>query len=53
MLRPILTEALVEPAIPANREPATRDSYPLPIYGIFVAITVMNWTLASSGRVAM
>ncbi len=26
---------------------------PRPMYGIFVAITVMNWTLASSGRVAM
>jgi hypothetical protein len=26
---------------------------PRPMYGIFVAITVMNWTFASSGSVAM
>jgi hypothetical protein len=27
--------------------------YPRPMNGIFVAITVMNWTFASSGRLAM
>ena len=30
-----------------------RASYPRPTNGIFVAITVMNNTLASSGRLAM
>jgi hypothetical protein len=30
-----------------------RARYPLPMYGIFVAITVMNCTFASSGRLAM
>ena len=29
------------------------DAYPRPINGIFVAITVMNCTFASSGRLAM
>jgi len=32
---------------------ATDIRYPRPIKGIFVAITVMNWTFASSGREAM
>jgi hypothetical protein len=27
--------------------------HPRPIYGIFVAMMVMNWTFASSGRFAM
>ncbi len=27
--------------------------YPRPMYGIFVARTVRNWTFASSGRLAM
>jgi hypothetical protein len=35
------------------REPAAGRDHPRPTNGIFVAITVMNWTLASSGRVAM
>jgi hypothetical protein len=30
-----------------------QDGYPLPTNGIFVAMTVRNWTLASSGRPAM
>jgi hypothetical protein len=30
-----------------------RTPYPLPTNGIFVAITVMNCTFASSGRLAM
>lgn len=30
-----------------------RRSHPRPMNGIFVAITVMNWTLASSGSAAM
>jgi hypothetical protein len=38
-----------EPDIPDNRERVQ----PLPMYGILVAITVMNCTLASSGRLAM
>ena len=29
------------------------SSYPRPIKGIFVAITVMNCTFASNGRLAM
>jgi hypothetical protein len=30
-----------------------REPYPRPMNGIFVAITVMNWTFASSGSPAM
>ena len=33
--------------------PGSPLCYPRPMYGIFVAITVMNGTLASSGRLAM
>jgi hypothetical protein len=29
------------------------DLQPRPMNGILVAMTVMNWTLASSGRLAM
>ena len=43
------------------RRPAAGDAalqrrarnQPRPMNGIFVAMTVMNWTLASSGRLAM
>jgi hypothetical protein len=42
---------------PANREPVAPVKrvplYPLPTNGIFVAMMVMNWTLVSSGRLAM
>jgi hypothetical protein len=30
-----------------------RYDQPRPMKGIFVAISVMNWTLASSGKLAM
>ena len=37
--------------LPARR--VERERYPRPMKGILVAITVMNWTFASSGRRAM
>jgi hypothetical protein len=48
----------VPPAVTAIRQ---RDrpiggrscDQPRPIYGILVAMTVMNWTFASSGRLAI
>ena len=36
-----------------GEQPAEHAFYPRPTNGIFVAITVMNSTLASSGRLAM
>ena len=33
--------------------PPSESNYPLPTSGIFVAITVRNSTLASSGKLAM
>jgi hypothetical protein len=38
---------------PRNDGVSVRTSYPRPTNGILVAITVMNSTLASSGRLAM
>ena len=51
---------LLSPLPQADRSPFGESDtlgsplcYPRPMYGIFVAITVMNGTLASSGRLAM
>jgi hypothetical protein len=38
---------------PTRRVSAPDQGQPRPMNGIFVAMTVMNWTLASSGSVAM
>ncbi len=39
--------------IPVRERRIPPPSYPRPTKGILVAITVMNWTLASGGSVAM
>ncbi len=38
---------------PETRKAETAKRYPLPMKGILVAMTVMNWTFASSGKLAM
>jgi hypothetical protein len=44
---------LEEPGGASYRPSARANNYPLPMNGIPVAMTVRNWTLASSGRPAM
>ncbi len=40
-------------AVADRRSLTLAEIQPRPTKGIFVAITVMNWTFASSGRLAM